>query len=329
MTWRGFLRDKMIFITTALLTAAMGGFVLYALNCPPFGVFLVTASYVMGSLAALIWEYMTKKEYYRRFSSLLEQLEKKHYISEVMEHPSFLDGQILEKVLKLAGKSMNDQIGVHTLSNREYREYVELWVHEINTPISGAKLICENKGYKDVKQELEKIGKYVEQALFYARSDSVEKDYIIRQIDLRELIGNLLKKNAEYLIAGKIKIQLAVAGTVYSDSKWLLFMLQQFLDNAVKYGAKTISFSFEQGELQIRDDGIGIPQKDLPRVWERGFTGENGRRIAKSTGMGLYLCKKLADKLGLELSINSPGGIKGFQTEISLGFPENPFVTFL
>jgi signal transduction histidine kinase len=185
-------------------------------------------------------------------------------------------------------------------------------------------LICENKGYTDVSLELGRVDRFVEQALFYARSKSVEKDYVIKQISLKQLIGELLKKNASLLIAKKIKVELNADGEVHSDSKWLMFILQQLLDNSIKYRAKTISFSFAGQTLTVKDDGVGIPAQDLPSIFERGFTGENGRIVARSTGMGLYLCRELCSKLGLTISAASQKG-----AEFYIVFPKNSYVTFL
>ncbi|AFL98956.1 signal transduction histidine kinase [Desulfitobacterium dehalogenans ATCC 51507] len=324
MQLRDFLRDKLLFIIMVLLTAGIGGFVLYALNDPPAAIIVVNVVYLSGSLAALLGEYLPKRAFYKELFSQLNDLDRKHYISEIMEAPTFYEGAALAEVLQAVGKSMNDEIGAHGRAIRDYRDYVELWVHEIKTPISAAKLICENNGYAKVSDEVDKIENYVEQALFYARSGSVEKDYVIRKTELKTLIAQLLKKNAGYLIANKVKINLQAEGMVYTDSKWLLFILQQLLDNAVKYGAQTIAFSFRDGVLTLKDDGIGIPPQDLPRVFERGFTGENGRITGKSTGMGLYLCQELCGKLGLTLSAAADEG-----TEIAITFPRNSYVTLV
>lgn len=134
----------------------------------------------------------------------------------------------------------------------------------------------------------------------------------------------MLKKNAPYLIANGIRVNPAADGEVYADSKWLIFILQQLIDNSIKYGATTISFTFTGNTLSVKDDGIGILPRDLPRIFERRFTGENGRKDAKATGMGLYLCKELCEKLGLAISAASVNG-----TEFFITFPQNHHVTLL
>jgi len=319
-----FLYDKLILILVLLITSGLGGFITYAFGSSALISIIVSSIYLFGGLAILLYEFFTRRAYYNRVFSTLDSLDKKYYISEIIEPSPFADGQILEGALRIACKSMNDEVAAERVANREYREYIELWVHEIKTPISAAMLICENKSYADVTLELAKVERLVEQVLFYARSNSVEKDYIIKQINLKKLIGDLLKKNAANLMANRIKVELPVDGEVFSDSKWLTFIIQQLLDNAIKYGAKTVSFIFKDDILTIKDDGIGILPQDLPRVFERGFSGENGRSIAKSTGMGLYLCKVLCEKLGLKITVKSEN-----DTEISITFPQNPYVTLM
>ena len=321
MSIKAFLRDKLFFIIVVLITVLLGDFFLYAFHFPVAAILLLDLIYLLGGFGALAHEYINKKSYYNELFAVLENLGKKHYISEMISPADFEEGRMLSEVLGAAGKSMNDELAAEHKANREYREYVELWVHEIKTPISAAKLLCDNNGYTNVSGEVDKIERYVEQALFYARSGSAEKDYVIKQINIKKLIGELLKKNAAILISSGIKVEPNADSEVLSDSKWLAFILQQLLDNAIKYGAKTITFNFSDHVLSIKDDGIGIPPQDLPRIFERGFTGENGRTSAKATGMGLYICAQLCEKLGLTISAVSEKG-----TEISITFPQNPYI---
>ncbi|MDR2359980.1 MAG: sensor histidine kinase [Oscillospiraceae bacterium] len=321
-----FRRDKLFFCIITVLTAAFGGVIVWALNGPISVIILTCGLYLLGGAVSVLREYAAKRAYYNGIYSLLDSLREKFYIADVMPPPVFWESRILADVLQTACKSMNDEIAANMKDNREYREYIELWVHEIKTPISGAQLICANNGYEDLSAELTKIERYVEQALFYARSGTVEKDYVIKDVNLKDLIHSLIKENAKILISRKIKVDVHAGGTVYSDPKWLTFILRQLLDNAVKYGAKTLSFDYEGRTLNIRDDGIGISAADLPRVFDRGFTGENGRGTVKSTGMGLYICKELCRKMGLEISARSESGAG---TVISVVFPQNPYVTLL
>ena len=191
----------------------------------------------------------------------------------------------------------------------------------------------KNEVTKSIEQELEKIENYIEQALFYARSNTVEKDYYIKKTSLEEMVKDSIKKNKNILIPEKITLTLHdLDFEVNTDSKWIEFILNQILQNSVKYKKQDHNLSLEiyaqQGKqniiLGIKDNGIGIKKGEIARVFEKGFTGTNGRKIGKkSTGIGLYLCKKLCDKLGLGIELNS---IEEEGTEVKLVFPRGNFM---
>ena len=185
--------------------------------------------------------------------------------------------------------------------------------------------------YNRLKNILDKIENYTEQALFYARSNTVEKDYIIRKIELKDIVNASILKNKTQLIQNKISINTKeLDRIVYTDSKWCIFIISQLLQNAIKYSKsenKQIEiYSEEKREntvLHIKDNGIGINKKELTRVFEKGFTGENGRITGKkSTGIGLYLCQKLCKKLCIGIEIKSE---KKLGTEVQLFFPKGSF----
>lgn len=320
-----FFKDKFIFITLNFFIAGFSAFLLYMVDANLYFILFIPCVYLSGSILSLLPEYLTKSRYYREIQNSIDSLDKKYFISEIIERPNFYEGKILYDFIKAANKSMRDEIAKYGTSSAEYREYIEMWVHEIKTPIAAAKLVCENTENESISAELEKIDKFVEQALFYSRSNNVEKDYIIKQVKLNEIINRVLRKNAKYLIAKKIKVQtVELEQTVLTDNKWTDFILQQIIDNSIKYGCSSIKIYSEQNEnnisLFICDNGIGIPQQDIKRVFDKGFTGENGRRFIKSTGIGLYLCKKLCMKLGLDILIRSNAG-NG--TNVEIIFPKS------
>ena len=282
-------------------------------------------------LAILVIEYLRRAGYYRRLVETLDQLDQKYLITEIMEEPLFMDGQILYETMQIVDKSMNDHVNSYKTVQKEYKEYVEMWVHEIKTPLAAAKLIISNNPSEvtsSIQEEIEKVEGYVEQALFYARSTSVEKDYVIKELDLAPLVSKIIRRHSKEFIYQKIKLSLSdLEKTVYSDSKWVEFVLDQILSNALKYTSSDIGeikiYTTMQNNmtcLHIEDNGIGIDSKDLHRIFERGFTGSNGRTTEKATGMGLYLCKTLCDKLYLYLHADSLSG-KG--TTITIGFPSS------
>lgn len=212
-----------------------------------------------------------------------------------------------------------------------YRQlYQNLEALEKKHYISCIDLICENnKGEmaSGVKEELSRIDGYVEQALYYARSTNLEKDYMIREINLDNLVKETVKKYSKQLIAAKATPCFDnLAQTVYGDPKWLEFILGQLIANSIKYKKDTLRLTFSACEeqnhvlLSISDNGVGIPENELSRIFEKGFTGTNGRSYTKSTGIGLYLCRKLCNKMHLSISASSASG-QG--TTIQITFPKD------
>lgn len=282
----------------------------------------------LAVLLPVIVEYARKRSYYGRLLRSLDVLDRKSLLCEVLDEPDFLEGQILYRVLKECNKSMNDEIATYRHQEEEYREYIEAWMHEVKTPLAAAKLTLENDTGSvpaSVSDDLRRIEDYLEQALFYARSGSVEKDYLIRPVSLRELVNASVRRNAKDMIASKIGLTLEnLDFIVLTDVKWTDFILNQILVNAIKYRSASPSIRLYAKQekngvsLLIEDNGIGIRQADLPRVFDRGFTGETGRKFSKATGLGLYLSKRLCDKIGLGISLFS---IEGKGTTVHLIFP--------
>lgn len=190
-----------------------------------------------------------------------------------------------------------------------------MWVHEVKLPLSSILLMTYKKD--DISKVIEptkRIENFVEQVLYYARSENVEKDYIIKECNLKDIISKVIKKNKEIFILEKIEIKLEKLENkkVLSDSKWLEFIINQIISNSLKYVDKEksiITISTSENEkniiLKIQDNGIGIPKSDIKKVFDKSFTGENGRKIQTSTGMGLYIAKQLCEKLGHKIEIES------------------------
>lgn len=282
--------------------------------------------------------FFTKRYYNRkvqldRLLKLAEQMEERYLISEVMEKPERADDQVYYRLLKMAGKSMLEQISEVKRERTEYKEYVEQWVHEIKTPITAMKLLCENhrsEWAKDLLVELEKTNCFTEQALYYARSEHTEKDYSVREVRLFDVVHQAIAENKYLLLQNSVSIELQETDdTVYSDEKWICFILNQLIVNAVKYRTAQPILKFyterqnNQVVLCVQDNGIGIDAGDLPRIFEKGFTGKNGRETGQNaTGIGLYLCKRLCDKLDIGISaVSASGG-----TTIRLSFLMNDFI---
>ncbi len=234
--------------------------------------------------------------------------------------------------LKKACKSMNDEIGKITEEKQDYQEYVESFVHEIKIPIGALSLTFDNTKNYTLKKETDKIFQLVEQMLYYARSENTEKDYFVKQLQLDEVIHNVILKFRHSLMERKAIINIHdIENVIYTDEKWLTFILSQIVQNAIKYFDKQENkltiYSQDNGTnilLVIEDNGCGIKASDLSRVFEKGFTGSN-RNKANATGMGLYLSKKLCDRLGLKLDIAST---EKEYTRLTITFPKGTVHNF-
>ena len=295
-------------------------------------IILIEAVWGTAAAVSLLTAYFTRKAQMDKLLALAEQLEERYLLPEVMERPVRADDQVYYQILKLAGRSMLEQVNALKREQSEYKEFIEQWVHEIKTPVTAMKLICENHRpdfSKDLLIELEKTNCYTEQALYYARSEHPEKDYLVREIRLFDVVHQAIAENKYLLRQHNVLIDLTETDdTVYSDEKWLCFILNQMIINAVKYRAEspTIRFYVEHAgneiSLCIADNGIGIRDSDLPRIFEKGFTGVNGRDTSQTaTGMGLYLCKRLCDKLDIGIAAVSTD-----ETVFRLSFHINDFI---
>lgn len=238
MRFSTFLKDKWIFLLSQTGIILFLALLLNVMKISNAANALVCICVLFITVGALVLEYNQKNGFYRELYRNLGTLEKKYYISSVTEKPGFVEGRILMDVLRQTTKSMNDDIADYRRMNTEYQDYVETWIHEIKIPISCIDLICENnKGEmaSGVKEELSRIDGYVEQALYYARSTNLEKDYMIREIKLDQLVKGTLKKYSKQLIAAKATPTFDnLSKTVYGDPKWLEFVLGQLIANSIK-----------------------------------------------------------------------------------------------
>lgn len=333
MNVRAFFKDKLLFFALQLFFLAFLVWMLHLFHATVFAIIYLLCLYLILLALALGNEYFKKRNFYKTVSRSMDALDKKFMLSELLDRPGFIEGDLFYDCLTECNKSMCDEISEYKVSAQDYREYVEMWIHEVKTPIAASRLMIENNPSqvtKDINDELEEVEYYLEQALYYSRSNGVEKDYIVKRMNLNKMVQDVIKKNSKVLIQSKVKISLEhLDFDVYTDEKWMEFIIKQIVINSVKYRKEDphIWFSAEEDRdhvtFLIVDNGIGISSKDLPKVMEKGYTGTTGRKYAKSTGMGLYLCRKLADKLGIGISIRS---IEGEGTQIKIEFPKNSFV---
>ena len=337
MKFKDFIKDKKIEIILMLFSTMSIEIILLAYQIQLIVRVYVVASIILSLLISMLIEYYSKKSYYNNLLEKLDELDQKYLLSEVISKANFQDGNLFKEILEETGKSMLENVNKYKYAQEDYKEYIELWIHEIKTPISASKLIIENNKNeitKNIEEELDKIENYTEQALYYARSNTVEKDYIITKTNLKDIVNMSIIKNKTIILNNKIELDIHdLEKQVYTDSKWIIFILNQVIQNSIKYSKKENKlieiYAEEQKEkvtLYIKDNGLGIKKSELSRVFEKGFTGENGRIIGKkSTGIGLYLCKKLCDKLQLAININAEQNVG---TEVTIVFPKGSFSNF-
>lgn len=336
MSIKRYLKDHEICILIFLICIGITEGIFLLFNLSMTLQIFVLAVLFLGILVAGAYDYNRKKGFYQDLEKKLQKLEEKYLLMEMLEKPEFLEGQILYDVVSEMQKSMNDEIFVQIRKNNEFKRYIETWIHEVKLPIASIRLILhEYKGTsaRTLKEQMGRIESYVEQVLYYLRSEVPEKDYRIAPHSLKKLTDQSISENRDSLILNKIKIlQETQDISVYTDEKWIRFILGQIISNAVKYKKEDsiIRVWSHQEEkhrfLHIWDNGIGIAEEDLPRVFEKSFTGKNGRTQQASTGMGLYLCSTLCNRLGHRMTVESK---EGKYTEITIEFCDNEYLDVL
>ena len=327
MSFGMFLEKNIAFILFQFSLCVILFFIFFLLEISLiFAIFLIFVILLFTFLYLYCIYFMKKKRALQIIHSCNE-LEEKYYISEMIRKDNSIEGYPYYYALKEASKAMNDKISEIEKNERDYQEYIESFAHEIKTPIAALSLYADNQKDESLKYEIRKIEEYVEQVLYYARSDAAEKDYFVKKIKLNELIHPLVLKNKDILLHKHIMMNVHDLNVlVYTDEKWVSFMISQVFDNAIKYldkVEKTIEIYSEikdnQVVLVILDNGCGIRASDMPRIFDKGFTGSD-RKKEYATGIGLYLVRKLSEKLDIKVFINSK-----YQeyTKVSFVFPKS------
>lgn len=297
-------------------------FIMFYLYNLPLEALIYTGSFCfLASLIASFLDFVNYKESYKKLKFLEENI-----LNDLEDLPKSLDIRIdyYHKIIEKLYEELEKLTQENRQKNTDMVDYYSMWVHQIKTPIAAMNFLLDNEevDQKILQQELFKIERYVEMVLTYIRLDSISSDYVITKINLDEVVKDSVKKYATIFINKKIKLNYVSHETmVISDKKWLSFAFEQILGNSVKYSSAGGEITIEtcENKLVIEDNGIGIKEEDLPRIFEKGFTGFNGRYEKKSSGLGLYLCKKTLDKLGYHIEISSKVG-EG--TRIEITFPK-------
>lgn len=323
-TFGKFLRDKAYFIVLALLVWVVAVLFLVAFKVTPEVIILLSVLGGVFVIITLAIEYLRRRNFYRTLLQNLAELDQAYLILETLERPSFYDGAMMFDALYAINKSMNENVKKYRLGAQEFQEYVEMWIHEVKTPLATLTLLSKDP---KIDEQIKRLDDDVEQILYFARAENAERDYLINEVSLAKVVGEVANRNRAMLQAQQINFVVQnVDYKVRTDSKWLEFILNQIINNSIKYQCRTIKIAAERQNgiisLTIYDDGIGISAKDLPRVFDKSFTGSNGRKGRKSTGMGLYIAKVLCEKLGHKIEIASE---EGKYTMAKISFSENTY----
>ena len=330
-----YLKNNFLNLLLVIIIIAIIDLILISFKTNEQAIIGVTFTVIIGFTISILYDFNRRKKFYNKLLINLDLLDKKYLITEMIEKPDFYEGEILYDALYEIDKSMAERIKEYSLNIADFKEYIEMWIHEVKLPLASLNLIVHNHkelSDKKITEQLKRLDDDVEQVLYYVRSENAEKDYLIKETELNKVISNVAMKNKDILLENNINFEVEVGNTkVLTDSKWLEFILNQMISNSIKYIRNNvehlIKITTEENNknviLRVYDNGIGISKSDIPKVFDKTFTGNNGRKIETSTGMGLYLSKQLCKKLGHKITIDSK---ENEYTEVSILFNKNDFL---
>lgn len=328
MKLSSYLRDNFIKFVMYIVAEILVFSVLIAFKVDMAVGLSIAGILTVFGLALLFYDFARKRKFYADMTRILERLDKKYLLVEMLPRPNFLEGRLFFEALAETNKAAAEEVGDYRRQTKDFREYIELWVHEIKTPLTGLNLKLRG-GARAEKIYLSEMENYIDQALYYSKIDATEQDYIVKQVDLAKIVNNVVRRNKDSLIAGGVKVRAEELNhAVHSDAKWLEFVVNQVVSNAIKYRSDqpelviTAAKTKSGVTLRLRDNGIGIRQSELKRVFRKGFTGSNDRKTKASTGMGLYIAHELCRGLGHEIAIDSK---VGEYTEVEIRFDGHDF----
>ena len=281
---------------------------------------------LLSTALALFLALPDLRRFALRHRQLSDALKSIRVSDEQLPPPENLIEEDYRQLIRALGEEKQRQASAMDLRMSDMQDYFTLWAHQIKTPIAAMRLILQTKpenSAMEIEGELFRVEQYVEMVLNYLRLDSDSTDFVFRTCALDDIIRQCVRKYAKQFIRKRIRLEYeGTALQVLTDEKWLCFVIEQILSNALKYTSAGSIRIFTQGEtLVIADTGMGIAPEDLPRVFEKGYTGYNGRTDKKATGIGLYLCKRILNRLGHEISISAQVG-KGTRVSIDLSREE-------
>jgi len=297
-------------------------------------VLVILFLFVIGNL---LCEFFKKKDFYNNLLKNIDLLDKSFLVCETIEKPSFYEGELLYQALYEINKSMCENINLLNRQVSDFKNYIEMWIHEVKIPLASITLIVHNhpdKFNKKIIEQIRRLEDNIEQVLYYMRAENAEKDFLINKVSLKKIINNVALRNKDDILENNIVFKVEdVDNTIYTDQKWLEFIINQIVNNSIKYKKDQNSVisirsikNKDKIKIEIYDNGIGIPSSDLKKVFDKTYTGTNGRIKAKSTGMGLFIVYNLCKKLGHKVEIES---MKDKYTKVIITISNNEFYNVL
>lgn len=291
-----------------ILSLAVFATTFYLFNIPIVAILYASAICAFTGLCMVISDCISL---YRHHTALKIAYKEYPIAGTGLPLPRDIIEEDYQNIIQTLYSSRQEVINSSNLRYTDMSEYYAVWVHQIKTPISSMRLILQghdDSTSRQLSDDLQRIEQYVDMALCYVRLDSLSTDYVIRSYELDTIIKQAVRRYASQFIYRKITLEYNPSTCmVLTDEKWLLFVIEQIISNALKYTRSgTVSIYLESDKvLCISDTGIGISPEDLPRIFDKGYTGYNGRDDKKATGLGLYLCHRICTNLGHRISASS------------------------
>lgn len=306
-----FIKDHLIvYVTYSICLGLIAAtFYLYHISFEAYKDAVLFSLTFLGivSIVSVMWEW-------RAYCQLARSIKKKSFLSLIdLPKPSSLKEIQYQQIIQLLVSEIRENESKQELANQELKNYYALWTHQIKTPLAALDLLVQSLGESKqvlMKPELFKMNDYLNMMLTYIKLNHVNEDLVIQSVSISQLVKDVIKKYQTFFIQKDLFVTFDMDNwTVITDKIWLSFILEQVIFNAIKYTKKGgITVYRENESLLIRDSGIGILPEDLPRIFEKGYTGFNGHATQKASGLGLYMSRNVADRLGIEMSIHSKVG---------------------
>ena len=329
-----YLKDKFLPIFIYIINILIITMLLIAFKSNESLILVFITFQIILGLTLLLIEYSKKNSFYKTIQSKLINIDKKYLVLEMLDKPKTTEEELIYQIFYDINKSYIEELKDYKLSLNNFKEYIELWIHEVKIPISSLVLMTHNSKENLPKKyitQINRLDNYIDQVLYYVRSNNSEEDYLIKEVSLQKIINAVALKNKDDLLENNIEFIVKINNEkALTDEKWLEFILNQIINNSIKYKRNIkvpkIEINIEETPqkvlLTITDNGIGIPKNDLPKVFNKSFTGTNGRTTTKSTGLGLYIAKNLLKKLGHKIEIESE---VNKYTKVTITFSKNNY----